>query len=196
MEKLGPATSDDVVLAFLQAEIDSEYGRLIVDRCAKLGFDRSVLIDNPDSNNSQANRARATILDEYKAYERRDNYLFQGFPNDTEWRRALLDLQDIGRLKYVNFDPFVNLTNGTRLVADGARNYKSYPKTAEKVDLILKKLSHGDSFPDLVLVEDAHKQLVIIEGNHRATAYAVDARAAKFKALVGTSPSMQHWPFI
>jgi hypothetical protein len=94
MEELGLATSDDVVLAFLQAEIDSpEYGPCIVDRLSRIGYDRSVLIDNGDSGDAHANRVRADILCRCRGY------LFQGFPSNTKWRRVLLDLNDIGRLK-------------------------------------------------------------------------------------------------
>jgi hypothetical protein len=121
--------------------------------------------------------------------------LFQGFPNDTKWRRVLLALDDIGRLEYVGIQEFFNLSNGTRLVAEGARNYKNNTETAKKVDQILEKISRGVSFPELILVEDAQKRLVIIEGNHRATAYAVDARVMKIPALIGTSLTIQRWRF-
>jgi hypothetical protein len=195
MLELGPATNDEVVLAFLQAEIESpEHGPHIVDLLNRLCYDRSVLIDNADLSDAHANCARAVILGVRRGYGRNE-VLFHGFPSDSKWRRVLLDLNDIGRLKYIGIQAFIDLSGGTRLAAEGACNYKNNPETAKKVVQILEKISRGVSFPELVLVEDARKQLVIIEGNHRVTAYVV-AGVAETRALIGTSPTMDQWPFI
>jgi ParB-like nuclease domain len=194
MKDLGRATSDDAVLAFLQAEIDTEHEARLLSFLSQVGYNRSVLIDNADLSDAQANRARATILGSHKGYGRNEA-LFQKFPNGTRWQRVLLDLNDIRRLKYVGTPEFTALSRGTRSVVEGAQNYKSNKQTADKVVLILDKISRGVSFPELVLVENEHKQLVIIEGNHRVTAY-VNAGVAETRALVGTSPAMQHWVFI
>jgi len=196
MLELGPATNDEAVLAFLQSEIESpEYGPTIVHLLSQICYDRSVLIDNADLSDAHANCARAIILGAYRGYGRND-VLFYGFPSDTKWQRESLDLDDIGRLKYVGYIPFLNLTHGTRLVVDGASNYKSDTAIAEKVDQILEKISRGILFPEFVLVEDPNKQLVIIEGNHRATAYIVAGIDVRISALIGRSPTMHHWRFI
>lgn len=171
MIELGPATSNDVVLAFLQAEIHCPVrGPQILHLLRQLDYDRS-LIDDANLVDAHANCARAVILGVIRGYGR-DNYVFTGFPNDTTWRRVSLDLDEIGRLKYVGTPEFIALSS-TRAVAEGARNYRNNPKTAEKVDQILAKLRGGDHFPDLVFVENAHNELVILEGNHRATAYVI-----------------------
>ena len=121
--------------------------------------------------------------------------MFEGFPSDISWRRVLLDLNEIGQLRYVGIQAFTDLSKGTRLVAQGAGNYKANPETAKKVDIIREKISRGVSFPELVLVEDGQSQFVVIEGNHRATAYALEG-VDGVRALLGTSDTMDRWPFI
>jgi hypothetical protein len=159
-----------------------------------LRYDRSALIDKPDLSDAHANCARAVILGAYRGFGRNE-FLFQGFPSDTSWGRVLLDVNDIGQLKYVGTPPFFILSNGTQLVGEGARNYKANPETAKKVDIIREKISRGVSFPELVLVQDGQSRFVIIEGNHRATAYDVEC-VNGVRALVGTSVTMDRWPFI
>lgn len=194
MIELGAATIDDAIVAFLQAEIEAEHGPQICDAIKARGFDRSVLIDKPKLGDADVNAVRADILGEYRGFGR-NQYLFTDFPNDTSWRRVSLDANDIGQLKYVGTRTFFDLSNGTRLVRDGARRYNANPDTAKKVDIIRQKISRGVSFPELVLVQDGQGQFVIIEGNHRATAYAVE-RASGVCALVGTSASMDRWFFV
>lgn len=194
MIKLGSASIDDAVLAFLQAEIEAERGPHIGHAIEALGYDRSALIDKADLSDAHANTVRAFILGAYRGFGRNE-LLFQGFPSDTSWRRVLLDVNDIGQLRYVGIQAFIDLSKGTQLVAQGARNYKANPETAKKVDVIREKISRGVLFPELVLVQDGQSRFVIIEGNHRATAYAVE-RVNGVRALVGTSVTMDRWPFI
>ena len=194
MIELGSATINDAILAFLQAEIEAEHGSRIRHAIEVLRGDRSALIDKPDLGDTHANAVRAAILGEYRGFGRNEA-LFDGFPSDTSWRRVLLDVNDIGQLKYVGTKEFFILSNGTQLVGEGARNYRANPATAKKVDIIRDKILRGVSFPELVLVQDGQGQFVIIEGNHRATAYAVEG-VNDIRALVGTSVTMDRWPFI
>jgi hypothetical protein len=193
MMELGPRTEQDVVLAFLQAEIDSDaHGPRILDLLKQNSCARENLIDNADLNDARANNIRAHILGQYRGYGR-DMALFEGFPSDTNWCRVLLG--DVAQLKYVGHQQFwFDLTGGTRLVRDGVRNYQM-SEISTKVDQLVDKVSNGSSFPDLVLVEDTKKSFVIIEGNHRATAFAIK-RPEKVFALIGRSPAMSRWPFI
>ena len=166
MKELGPATENDVVLAFLRAEIDSDtYGTTIQSWLKRFSRDRR-LIDEADLTDYQTNGLRRAILAEYRGFGLNTG-LFKNFPEDTTWRRVLLD--DVGGLKHVKHTPFPEMTGGTRLVMDSTETYKKWPATANKVEGIIRELDEGSKFEDLVLVEDANTRLVIIEGNHRAT---------------------------
>ena len=63
MIEQGPASQDDVVLAFLQAEIDSpKWGPCYLAAMQARGWNRTGLIDTADLSNSQANHNRRTLL--------------------------------------------------------------------------------------------------------------------------------------
>jgi len=77
------ATTDEMVLAFVRAEIDSptERGKLFLDVLARICADRATLIDHADLRNPQQNYARRRILGEARGA------LSQSFPMDTTNRR-------------------------------------------------------------------------------------------------------------
>ena len=60
------ATTDEMVLAFVRAEMDSptERGKLFLDVLARICADRATLIDHADLRNPQQNYARRRILGE------------------------------------------------------------------------------------------------------------------------------------
>jgi hypothetical protein len=61
MIDLGPATEDDVVLAFLRAEIDSaRFGSIYATILANSGLDRQGVIDHPDQNSAEGGWATFT----------------------------------------------------------------------------------------------------------------------------------------
>jgi hypothetical protein len=95
MKELGPATDNDMVLAFLQAEIDStRFGGYYSQILSNSSLDRS-LIDKPDMQSAQDNRVRRQLLKLVRGYED-GTYLFQGFPGGVTWRRIGLTPEEFG----------------------------------------------------------------------------------------------------
>jgi len=102
MIELGPASDDDIVLAFVRAEIDSPtWGPGYLDWLRALRLDRSYLIDAADLLDAYANCARKVVLGAVRGYGRGE-LLFQGFFPDTKWRRVSIEPSDFHRLKYIN----------------------------------------------------------------------------------------------
>jgi len=65
--------------------------------------------------------------------------LFHRFPKDVKWRHVSFDPSEFHRLRYVGNQEFwMELTQGTRLIDDGARNYTS---TASIADILRSILS-------------------------------------------------------
>jgi hypothetical protein len=193
MREIGSASSNDMVLAFVRAEIDSpRWGGFYMQAIGGLRFSRSALIDQADLNDQYTNCIREIVLGAVRGYGR-DEFLFHGFPRDAQWRRVLVEPSEFDRLSYANCDPFPGLTDGSRSVIDGARNYKRDPKFASQVDDIARNIGAGLPTGELILVADRDR-LVVLEGNTRTTAHV--QTATPFSALVGTSPSMQNWIFV
>jgi hypothetical protein len=196
MIELCAASDDDVVLAFLRAEIDSPkwgsaYGRAMRIR----GLTRESLLDAADLSDAKANVDRMNLLADVRGFGRGTG-LFQGFPPHVEWRLSVIETPDFGRLKYISKDEdWRTLSGGTRLVEAGARNLESDVNIARRVRETRLKIEHGECTTALVIVEKGDADLVIVEGHTRATAYAVLSDRS-FTAFIGRSPLMHRWAFV
>ncbi len=201
MIERGPATEDEMIAAFLRAEIDSSrYG----DNCvraglAALGLERR-LIDVPNMTDSAENGVRRQLIG-YRGYEAREA-LFAGFPRDVTWRRVELETGDFETMRYINdtvttTPHWANLSDGTRLVSAGARNLRQRPADpdTQQIGAIAQALRNGVYFPPLIAAQHREGSLILIEGHSRATAYVMEHFAGVVEAFVGSSPSMPSWVF-
>jgi hypothetical protein len=196
-----PATEDEMIAAFLRAEIDSSrYGdNFVKTGLAQLGLERR-LIDAPILTDPAENGARRRLM-QYRGYEARIA-LFAGFPLDVRWRRVQLETRDFETMQYINdaitsTPHWTNLSDGTRLVSVGARNLRQRsadPATCQ-IASIAQALRNGVRFAELIAAQHHQGSLILIEGHSRATAYAMEHFAGEVEALVGSSPSMSSWVF-
>ncbi|TML41898.1 MAG: hypothetical protein E6G25_01315, partial [Actinobacteria bacterium] len=93
MRLLGPASEEEMIAVFLRGELDSgRYGK----KLRTLARDRRTedLLRRPDLGDVEANAYRRRLLEEHRAYERRDG-LFGGFPQQVEWFRAALERDEV-----------------------------------------------------------------------------------------------------
>jgi hypothetical protein len=198
MINLGPATEDDVVLAFLQAEIDSaRFGSLYQATLANSRLDRVSVIDNPDRNSQQANQIRRELLRLIRGYGA-GQFLFAGFPIDVTWRRVALEQTDLPKLKYAKCPPWIELSRGTRLVIEGATNIGSdtpAEDAAVNIRAVAEDLKRGKRYAELIGVDGQSGEIILMEGHTRATAYAVAQLPDRIECIVGSSPSMSRWAF-
>jgi|SRR5262245_14296988 len=192
MIEIRPASEHDVVLAFLQAEIDSpKYESDYRNAMAQRGLSRA-LIDAPNLTDAQANNQRISLLAAVRGFGCNAG-LFQGFPVDVVWRLVTIEPADFPRLKYIGRDAgWRDITGGTRLVVDGARNLESNARIAGNFHDTRQAIEQGRCTAPLILVEVSDGAMVIVEGHTRATAYALLGDRS-FPAFVGTSPLMSRW---
>jgi hypothetical protein len=196
MIELGTASEDDVVLAFLRAEIDSpKWGQNYLRVLRDLHLDRDCLIDAANLADSHAGVVRKDVLGAVRGYGR-DEALFTGFPPNTTWRRVQVEPCDFHRLKCISKDEWWSkLTTGTRLIEEGARNLDDYPALAVRVRGAIRMIEQSHPVDELVMVETNSHDLILVEGHTRATAYVVLSDRA-FSAFIGNSPLMSRWHFI
>jgi hypothetical protein len=198
MVELGPATQDEMILAFLRAEIrSSRYRQLIMQNLARVGFEER-LIDSPNLADARENNARERLLC-YRGWP--NTFLFQGFPRDATWRRVLLEPRDFEAMRYIDDADtgrhWVNLSDGTRLVTVGARNVRQRPTNhdAQQIVAIAERVRTGSRFPELITVQADDASLILLEGHSRATAYVIEQLFDRVEALVASSTSMPAWYF-
>jgi hypothetical protein len=114
MRDLSPATEDAVVLAFLQAEIDSaRFGPLYATLLSNSGLERGSIVDRPNLQSDRENRIRRELLTAVRGYGNR-TLLFKGFPQNVTWRKVAIETEDADKLKYANYETWVQLSGGSR----------------------------------------------------------------------------------
>ena len=121
---LRSVTEDEVIAVFLRGELDSSrYGDALGRMLARDGRDES-LLRRPDTSLAADNEYRRRLLDEHRAYERREG-LFLGFPRDLDWFRAALDRDEVLDILYIDWDWWLRISGGSRRPRDAARRIRA-----------------------------------------------------------------------
>jgi hypothetical protein len=195
-------SEDEMVLAFLRAEIDSpRFGDVFHQGLHVLGFTRAQLIDNANVNDAAENQARAYLLGGARGY-RRGTLLFQRFPGDAIWHRCEATVAEVGAFLYANFPTLLELSGGSRIVCDGANRARGGPdgfsvpvqELLAGIDPINARVAAGDQLPELIAVQDTNSPaIVLLEGHARATAYVIAQNPPMVPVLLGISAHMHEW---
>jgi hypothetical protein len=198
-------TEAEMVLAFLRAELDSptyptaDNTAGVRHWLAQRGFDPS-LIEAGDPTDASQNAERELVLGDWRGYKR-NTMLFLGFPDDVDWHWATLPPEQLARARYTAFAPWPQMSGGTRLVADGARNLGKpwLPDEPSRTILAIAKVVEAGRVPPepLILVgptgATSADQLVLLEGYKRATAYVYAGRPSEIDVLVGFTARLSDW---
>lgn len=195
MIEVRQATADEMILTFLRAEIDSRWNDRYSSALARIGKARAQLIDCADTNDAQQNEDRRNILGIVRGYGR-NQYLFESFPDHhTDWRLFTVTPADVSRFKYMNFPNWRELAS-TRLVADGVNNLNREQggEIHASIAGIAARLRKGEGFSPLIAVQcPGNVDVVLIDGHHRATAYAWIGSPNEVEVFIGRSASMDRW---
>ncbi len=199
MRDLGPATEDAIVLAFVQAEIDSaRFGAHYAAFLSNSGLERVSIIDRPNLQSDRENRVRRELLTAVRGYGNR-TFLFKGFPQNVTWQKVAIEDQDADKLKYANYETWVRLSGGSRLVVDGAKRVEAIQvgeNANENIKAVADDLRARKRYPALIAVEsEGGGFLILVEGHTRATAYVLARFAQPIEVFVGSSPQMKLWAF-
>lgn len=189
----GPATTDEMILAFLQAELPSpRFGPTYAECLRLLGVDNHI-VTQANLNDPRENRLREQLLTNVRGYGT-NRYLFTGFPADVTWRHVTMAPHEVGNLHYANEPSWVRLSAPTRRVATAAQNLTSANgKDYENIMAVASALQRGVTFPALIGATADGDPIVLMEGHTRATAYVITNTAARL--ILATSPHMTQWHY-
>ena len=197
MRLLKSASEDEVIAAFLRAEVDSyRYGEKLRGLLARDGHEPGVL-RHPDLADDHENRYRRQLLDEHRAYERREQ-MFGGFPRKIDWLRAALEREEVLDILYTNWDWWLTISGGSRSPRDAARRIRGEMiagVTAAEHESAASAFESSPP-PELIAVTTpARAPLVLVEGHVRLTAYALfpEYLPRVTEILLGTSEEMTRW---
>lgn len=199
MKIIREITDDEMISVFLKAEINSDrFGPVVISFLQKYNLDRNI-VDNPDIENQEENKQRRTLLREFRGYEE-NAYIFKDFPLDIRWFRALLTKAELGKVLYINWGYWVEVTEGTRLPQDLVKKIetKELPEDKEVIRFrqVAKSIKSGVKLPELIIVgENKHSKLVVVEGHVRLTAYflAPEIIGKEIEVIIGFSKNIRNW---
>ena len=206
MEDLGAATDDQVILAWLQAEIESpEFQAYLVgnppnpaDLSAALKASRS-----PDLRDAAQNELRRRIIAAAYGFGQGTGS-FAGLREDVLWRRMRLTPVEVAEMLYARHDGAWQLLSPvTRKVAEGATNV-GHIFTRDSTNMVVLSLASGlchseKKVPAIIaLKRPADGRLVILEGHARATAIVLEAHRFErgVDVFVGEGPSVASWAYL
>jgi hypothetical protein len=198
MRIIQESTEAEVVAVFLRAELDSpRYGERISELLPAAGLDESALLA-PELEDADTNTRRARVLEEHRAWLRRDG-LFGGFPEEVDWALVGLTPEEVLGVLYINWDWWLRVSGGTRLPLDAASRIRADEvpgSTADSHEPIAALLRTDDPPPELIVASTPDlARLVALEGHVRLTAYALfpEYLPEELAVYLGTSEHMERW---
>jgi len=205
MDDLGKATEDQVILAWLQAEIESpEFQAYLVGNPPNPA-NLSVALKaarSPDLHDGAQNELRRQIITSVYGFGQSPGS-FQGLGADIGWRRFRLSTDEVGELLYARQGAaWPILAPATRKVAEGATNV-GHVFTGDSTNMVVLSLASGlchsdKKVPEIIALRRPDGHLVILEGHARATAIVLEAHRFPngVQAYVGDGPSVANWPYL
>jgi hypothetical protein len=192
MKLLAHISEAAMVAAFLKAELKSDrFAEELKNTMQKLDVAESLIVE-PNLQDDQDNELRARVLGDYRGY-RRNREIFANFPDDLTWYEAELGRDEIGNLRYVDYNYWNELTDHTHLVKGAVKNIRQgkivFDVSNNRFLAVAEKIRQAkyDFGPMILWGEDLHSLLTILEGHLRATAFGLagDKAPKMVKVIVG-----------
>ena len=206
MQDLGAATEEQVILAWLQAEIESpDFQAYIVGNPPNPTNLSAALkaARQPDLRDAEQNALRRRIVTSVYGFGEGTGS-FEGLGRDIVWRRVRVTTDEVGEMLYARRSgPWQLVAPVTRKVAEGATNI-GHVFTGDSTNMVVLSLASGlchseKKVPEVIaLKRPSDGRLIILEGHARATAIALEAhRFPKgVDVYVGEGASVAGWAYL
>jgi hypothetical protein len=207
MEDQGVATEDQVILAWLQAEIESvAFQQYIAGEPPNPAYLAQVLkaARKPNLGDAEQNALRRHIISKTHGFGQ-GTLSFEGLASDIQWRKLRASSLELGELLYANRHPaWTALAPVSRKVAEGAANV-GHLFTGDLTNMLVLALALRISesnpvpvLPEVICLQRSDGHLVILEGHTRATAIALEGHRFKkgVSIYAGEGPSVPNWVYL
>lgn len=207
MEELGSASEDQVILAWLQAEIGSPglQGYLVGEPANPARLSRALtLARSPDLDSPEQNAERREIIAGAHGFGR-GTMIFAGISGDIAWRQFRVSMAEVGEMLYSSRSmSWTTLAPATRRVSEGAANADrvySGDQTSMNILALARTICHSESKPELaaiICLRRPDRSISLMEGHTRATAYVMEAHRLTdgVLAYIGESASIANWAYL
>ena len=188
MKILRSATEDEMVLSFLQRELDSPRFREPLKEELKAFGEGEELIRGGDFGDAGENRLRRQILDSLRGYP--DRGAFEGLPRVIDWQYAAMDREDLEKLRYPDDSRWNKLSGGTSEPVRAAEILRALGPDLPNDPKGPAGPGKAGTFPPMILLTGGGGRCLILDGSARATAYAAEPeRFDGAEAYVGFCPA-------
>ena len=205
MDDLGEVSADHVILAWLQAEIESADFQAYVVGNPPDPARLSALLKaarSPDLKDAAQNELRREVITAVYGFGQGAGS-FQGLANDIVWRRFRLTTDEVGELLYARQGAaWPLLAPATRKVAEGATNV-GHVFTGDQTNMVVLSLASGlchsdKKVPEIIALRRPDGAFVILEGHARSTAIVLEAHRFPngLHAYIGEGPSFASWLYL
>lgn len=202
---LGAATEDQVILAWLQAEIESlDFQAYLIGNPPNPANLSAALkaARTPDLRDQSQNALRRQIITSVYGFGQGTG-TFEGLSNDLSWRRYKVTPEEVSSMLYARREGAWHLLSpATRKVAEGATNV-GHIFTGDSTNMVVLSLASGlchsdKKVPEIIALRRPDGELVLLEGHARATAIVLEAHRFPngVHAFVGDGPSIANWPYL
>jgi hypothetical protein len=199
MQELRPGTEAEMVALFLRTELPSDRWRNELRALLERAGLPDRVVTDPDLDDEAENQVRLRLLTHFRGYSNRTE-IFEGFPDDVCWQWMTITLAELARVRFIDYDYWVQLSGGTRLAVDAAARIRAgvapFGVPNDGVLGMAHAVACGVRFPPLILLTTRPGgDLVVLEGHVRLTAYmlARDRLPPELQVLVGSSPAITSW---
>jgi hypothetical protein len=190
MKVLGKSSENEMISLFISEEVKSaRFKNNILEIINTEKIDRNI-VDNPDLNNKKENKLRKLILKKFRGYNNKG--IFTDFPKSIDWNWVTLDKEDILKIKYISYDYWEELSNGTRYAKDSVENIKNgvevFGVSNRNFVSLSEYIKEGKQLDPLIImapVENKQK-MIVLEGHARLTGMNLAIKyISEIKVLMG-----------
>jgi len=199
MKILKDISEEEMTHMFIMQQIGSfRFAEEMEGIIKRHGINRQI-IDNPNFEDQNENELRLKLRQSFGGSDD-EGHLFDNFPKNVSWKRAVISKEDLMRVKYIDYDYWIELSNGTRLVKDGTSNIikgiEIFGQSNQKFWDALEALKNGAKFPEPILItKNLSSDIVVVEGHLRLTVYLLDPvyTPNEIEVVIGFSENFQDW---
>jgi len=190
MKILNKSSENEMVSLFLYEEIKSERWVNQINKILdKENINKNIIL-NPDLNDKNENELRKLVLKIFRGYNNKK--IFKNYPENIDWNWVILDKNDILKIKYITYDYWEELTNGTRYAKDSVKNIKKnieiFGVSNNNFIELSEYIKTGNKVDPLIILTSLEKKenMIVLEGHVRLTAInlAIDY-IEEIKVLMG-----------
>lgn len=190
MHVIRPLTDDEMVAAFLKAEMQSSRFRPRIDKWVKADDPRLAWLSDPDVADAVQCEFRAFVLSHTRGWRSdREGSLLKSLPHDTQWQLVRMSLDELLWVRFIKEGYWIKHTNGERTFE---ALIEHAPADSPILEISRFMTASAYQHPMIAVGHDLASGLVMMEGNGRLSGAAASG-VKTFDVIIGTSPSMSSW---